>query len=256
MNPQIRAIAHYTALEGRRTRVLIIAVIGIAAIIAASVFVRELAVAEGGRFQTGFYAPMARLCAVFMIAVHVLGSVLRELEDKGLELLLASDLPRSHYVLGKWLGFSITAASVALIVTLPLLALHPWQAVLVWGLSLLLELLMMVTLAQFCIVTFTHLLPAAGFLAAFYLFARNLTAIRLMAEHPIAAPDALSQQLMVSLIDALAFVTPALDRWTQTAWLVSGSADWPALANTAVQAAIYVLMLLAATLFDLYRRNF
>lgn len=256
MNPQIRAIAHYTALEGRRTRVLIIAVIAVAAILASGFFVRELAVTEGARFQTGFYAPMARLCAVFMIAVHVLGSVLRELDDKGLELLLASDLPRSHYVIGKWLGFSMTAASVTLIVTPPLLILHPWQAVLSWGLSLLLELLMMVTLAQFCIVTFTHLLPAAGFLAAFYLFARNLSAIRLMADNPITAPDALSQQLMGSLIDALAFVTPTLDRWTQTAWLVTGSADWQALVNIATQASIYVLLLLAATLFDLYRRNF
>ena len=72
----------------------------------ASFFVEQIAITESARFQTGFYAAAARFAAVFIVALHVLASVAREFDDKGLDMLLALDLPRSHYVLGKLAGFS------------------------------------------------------------------------------------------------------------------------------------------------------
>ena len=74
-------------------------------LLGASLFIRELAVTESARFQTGFYAAAARLCAVFITSLYVLASITREFNDKGLEVLLALDLPRSHYICGKLAGF-------------------------------------------------------------------------------------------------------------------------------------------------------
>lgn len=60
---------------------------------------------------------------------------------------------------------------------------------------------------------------------------------------------------MAWLVDALALVMPALDRFTQSAWLVDGAAGWASVALFALQAAVYSSLLVAAAMFDFYRRN-
>jgi hypothetical protein len=57
------------------------------------------------------------------------------------------------------------------------------------------------------------------------------------------------------VIAVLALVLPALDRFTQSAWLVDGAAGWSAIGTCAVLAAIYTALLIAAAMFDFYRRN-
>ncbi len=252
----ITTIGRYTALEALRTRVPATTLLTLCVLLGASLFVRELAVTESARFQTGFYAAAARLCAVFIAGLYVLASISREFNDKGLEVLLALDLPRSHYIWGKLCGFVLTAAGIAILLSLPLWLLSPAAAVLLWTASLAIELAIVVALALFCIVTFSQLLPAAGFVAAFYLLARSITAMRLMSAHPVAGEETLSHQFTSALVDGLAFLLPALDGWTQTAWLVDGPSGGAALVATlAIQGAIYVTLLTAAALFDFYRRS-
>jgi len=58
------------------------------------------------------------------------------------------------------------------------------------------------------------------------------------------------------LVDALALVMPALDRWPQTAWLIDAPASWLSLAMLSMQAALYVALLAGAAMVDFQRRNF
>jgi hypothetical protein len=103
--------------------------------------------------------------------------------------------------------------------------------------------------------TFTQLMPAASFVAGFYLLARALSAIRLISDTSVVGYNVLSRQVMGWLVDALALVLPALDRFSQSAWLVDGAPGWAAVGACAVQAALYTALLIAATMFDFYRRN-
>jgi ABC-type transport system involved in multi-copper enzyme maturation permease subunit len=256
MNSGIATIARYTLLEALRTRLPALVLLTILALFAASLFIETLAVTEGARFQTGFYAAAVRLAAVFIAGLYVLTSIAREFNDKVLDMLLALDLPRSHYVLGKLAGFLAIAALLAAATALPLTWLCTPQAAFAWAASLALELAIMVALALFCVLTFNQLTPAASFLIAFYALARSLTALRLMSENPITGAGTLSHQAMQAVIEGLALVMPALDAWTQTAWLVDEPAAWPALARLAAQSALYVTLLAAAALFDFYRKNF
>ena len=173
----------------------------------------------------------------------------------GLRFTLSFDLRRSHYILGRLCGYTLIAALFALIATLPQLLLAPPLAALQWGLSLALELAIMTALSVFCIVTFTQLMPAASFVFGFYLLARALTSIRLMSDTPIIGGDTLSHRVISLVMDALALLLPALDRFAASAWLVDSAASWPVLGANAVQASLYVLLLGAAAMFDFYRRN-
>lgn len=255
MNPGIITIARYTLLEALRTRLPVLVLLALLALLAASFFVDAIAVTEGARLQTGFYAAGTRLACVFIVGLYVLVSMTREFNDKGLDLVLALDMPRSHYVLGKLGGFLAIAALVAVAASLPLAWLAAPQAVVQWALSLAFELAIVVALALFCVVTFGQMTPAAAFVLAFYLLARSLTAIRLMSAHPLTDTGMLSHQVIDFLVEALALVTPALDGWTQTAWLVNHEAAWGELALLTGQSALYVTLLAAATVFDFYRKN-
>jgi ABC-type transport system involved in multi-copper enzyme maturation permease subunit len=256
MTNRIGTIARYTVLEALRTKLPILTAVVVAALLAASFFVREIAITESARFQTAFYAATIRFATVFLAALHVISSVSREFQDKGLDMALALDLPRGHYLLGKLAGFSAVAAALALAVGIPLLALAGWEPVAQWTLSLAAELAVVVALSLFCVITFNQLMPAASFVVAFYLFARALQAIRLIGGNPIAGADTLSHQVMTWLVEALAFVVPALDLWTRTEWLVDGPAHWAALGGILAQAIVFVAVVSAAAVFDFYRKNF
>lgn len=256
MNSGIITIARYTLLEALRTRLPVLVCLTLLALLAASFFVETIAVTEGARLQAGFYAAGMRLASVFIAGLYVLTSVTREFNDKGLDILLALDLPRSHYILGKLAGFLAIAVLIAAVACLPLAWLAAPQAVLQWTASLAFELAIVVALALFCVITFNQLTPAASFVLAFYLLARSLTAIRLMSAHPLTDAGTLSHQAINFLVEALALVMPAFDAWTQTAWLVNQQAPWAVLAQLTWQSALYVTLLAAATMFDFYRKNF
>jgi ABC-type transport system involved in multi-copper enzyme maturation permease subunit len=256
MNSRIMTIAGYTLLEALRTRLPVLVALILLVLLAASFFVETIAITEGARLQIGFYAASIRLAAVFVAGLYVLTSVTREFNDKGLDVLLALDLPRSHYVLGKLAGFLAIAALIAVAASVPLAWLATPQAVLQWTVSLVFELSIVVALALFCVVTFSQLTPAASFVLAFYLLARTLTAIRLMSAEPITGADTVSHQVISAVVELLALVMPALDAWTQTAWLVNEHAAWPVIVGLAWQSALYVVLLAAAAMFDFYRKNF
>ncbi len=254
-NRQIATIARYTLLEALRIRLPWLFVVVLALILCAGYFIQQLAITESARLQIGFSAAAARIAAVFMLSLHILTSMVREFNDKGLELTLSFDLRRSHYVLGRLCGFTLIALGVALLATLPQLLLASPHDALLWGISLALELVIVAALSLFCIVTFTQLMPAASFVLGFYLLARALSAIRLMSDTPIIGADSASHRVISLLIDALALVLPALDRFTQSVWLADGTASWPALGANAAQAVIYTVLLAAAAMFDFSRRN-
>ncbi|OGA25644.1 MAG: hypothetical protein A3I02_09510 [Betaproteobacteria bacterium RIFCSPLOWO2_02_FULL_67_26] len=256
MDSRIATIARYTLLEAVRTRLPALLLVTLLALLAASFFIEAISVAEGARLQAGFYAASMRLACVFIAGLYVLVSVTREFDDKGLDVLLALDLPRSHLVLGKLAGFLAIGALIAVAAALPLALLAAPQAMLQWAASLALELAVIVALALFCIITFNQLTPAASFLLGFYLLARSLTAIRLMSANPVSGGEELSHQVIHFLVETLALVMPSFDAWTQTAWLVNEPASWSALSQLAGLSALYVALLAAATMFDLYRKNF
>jgi ABC-type transport system involved in multi-copper enzyme maturation permease subunit len=253
---QIRAIACYTLLEALRTRLPLLLAVALTLLLALGFFVSELAVIESQRLRLSFYAAGARCAAVFIVSVHVLGSITREFNDKGIDALLALDLPRSHYILGKLGGFLAIAAAVAAITCVPLAVQAAPAAVLQWGMALLLELAVVAAFSLFCVIAFGQFIPAAALLLAFYLLARSLTAIQLISAHPLSGADTLSHTVGRWMVDSLALVMPALDRWPQTAWLIDAPAPWPSFAALLAQAALYVVLLATAAMVDFQRRNF
>jgi len=253
---QILAISHYTLLEARRTRLLLLLVAALGGVFALAVFVSELAVAEGLRMQTTFYAAGARMAAVFIVAAHVIGSMTREFNDKGIDVLLALDLPRAHYILGRLAGFLAMGVAAGVVASLPLLGMTLPAAAVQWCVALVLELSVVIAFSLFCVMAFGQFIPAAAAVLAFYLLARSLAAIRLMSATPLSGADTLAHQAGGWVIEGLSLIVPALDRWPQTAWLIDAPALWSDIFMRVFEAVLYTALLAGAAMVDFHRRNF
>ena len=255
MHAQVFTIARFTLLEAIRTRLPLVVVAVFALIWASSYFVNQISITESARLQSSFFAAAARLASVFVLALYITSSLAREFNEKGLELALALDLPRSTYLIGKLAGFIAVGMMLALVAALPLTAFVPLPVAATWAMSLGLELAIVCAASLFCIVTFNQILASVTLVAGFYLLARSITAMRLMAESPILGALSDARPFLNFGVEALAYLVPPLDRFSATEWIAARAVEGDVIGPILLQSAVYVALLLGATLIDFYRRE-
>jgi ABC-type transport system involved in multi-copper enzyme maturation permease subunit len=251
----IGPIARATLLEAARSRMLWIVGILILLALGLAGFIQQVAIIEAPQIQASVLAAILRAAAAFLTAAFVAMSVVREYNDKVFELMLAQPWPRGVYLAGKFVGFSTAAVALALIVSLPLLPFTPVERLGAWTLSLACELIIVAAMSLFCVITLTHIVPALATVLGFYLLARSIAAIQVIAAGSEAS-GGWANRVADGLIGAIALVLPRFDLMTRSDWLVAAAPTVPALAAIVGQAGVYALLLLAAAQFDLQRQNF
>ena len=256
MHKPYTTIAIYTFLEAIRDRLFFLMVIGLICVFGLTEFAGELAITESSHVQGAILAAGLRLFAVFTIGLFVTTSMVREFNDKIFELVLSHPIPRSSYYAGKLTGFAMISVVVACLSALPLILYAPAEQVLIWCVSLICELLIVTTLGLLCLFTFSNITIAFSAVVAFYLLSRSMDAIQLISKSPILESDSISQALINHIIDAIAYLLPDLNLFTQTHWLLYESGDLNSLGVVMGQTVIYIVFLSGAALFDLYRKEF
>lgn len=248
------ALARFTVLEAVRGRLAWFVAGYTVAGWALALFAGELAVTEARGFRSGLLGAWLRSCAVFTTSVFVVTSMVRELQDKGLELALSMPVARGTYCAGRLAGFAGVSLLPALACVPALAWFAPPEQVALWTASLGLELLIVVAMSLLCVLTFPQATWALGAVIGFYALSRTMTALQLMAQGSPAAGTSVSQRIIGAFVDALAFVLPGLDRFTESDWLVYGAGTIADLGFAAMQTLVYVALLWAAAMFDLYRK--
>lgn len=256
MFSKISTIAKFTIVESLRNRLLWLSLLVVAISFGLVEFIGDLAITEHRVTQVAVLAVYLRLSAVVIVTLFVVSSTVRELQDKTLEMILAMPIHRSSYYLGKLTGFILVAVIIALIFSsMMLLYAQPFQ-VTIWGLSLLLELVLVVALGLVMLFTFNQIPAALTGVFVFYAGARMATSIYLMSKYPIISHTTISQQFMDGFVEILTWLLPDLHRFTQTEWLAYNTGDWGLLLPIMSQTSIYLVLLSAVALFDFYRKNF
>ncbi len=199
-------------------------------------------------------APL-RFAAVFIVAVFVITSMVRELSDKVTELLLSLPAPRSAYFFGKFAGYAMLASILALLSALPLVPFADPRGLVLWTVSLICELLIVTAMSLFCVVSFTQVVPAFAAVAGFYLLSRSMAAMQIIAGAPLQDPT-LTDRVVNAVVDLIALLLPALDGMTQTTWLLGTAPGVSTLGSLVGQTTVYLVLICSAALFDLYRKNF
>ena len=247
-------LARLVLVEARRGGLPWLAAGSLALALLLAMFLSQVALIETRSLQLAVAAALLRACAVFLVAVQVSASVMREVNDKGLELMLSLPLARASHYLGRLAGFSIMAAILALVFALPLLAwAHP-GAVALWAVSLALEGALVAAAALFFAMTLTQPVPAIAATAALYLLARSMAAIQAIAAGPLVDPSFANQAARFA-VEAVALLLPRLDAVTRTEWLLYAAPDAAAFLAAMGALVVYAALLAVAGLFDFHRRN-
>src|SRR5687767_1733572 len=250
----ITTIARYVLAEAWRSGLPWLAAGCVVAALGLSGFLSQVAITEVAALQAAFSAALLRGCAVFLIAAHVVASVVREANDKGLELALALPISRASWYLGKLTGFACLGAVLAALFAV---ALAPWAApvnLTAWWLALALETTLVAAAALFFASALSQTVAAIAATAGLYLLARAISAVQAIASGPLAG-DSFADQAGRWLVDALALLLPRLDGVARGDWLLYGAPPAAELAPALAGLVLYVVLLTAAGLFDISRRN-
>lgn len=250
-----QALVRHTVLEAWRTRLPLTLACTLVALLAVTVFVRALALIEEQRIAAIVYAALARPAALALVAFGVVASLMRERDDRGLQLVFAAAVPRTLWLTARYLGFAVTAAAIALAAGLPLALFAAPVATLAWSISLALEAALVAALALFAAIALRQIPSALAFVAGFYILGRTLGSLQwLAAPLPAHAGSPLDAAAAVGLA-LLVALAPPLDLWTRTAWLAGTAPGAPELGLIAAQAGIYVTLLVAAAAADFRVRS-
>jgi ABC-type transport system involved in multi-copper enzyme maturation permease subunit len=248
-------VARYTVVEALRSGLPWLAAAAVLGVLGLCGFLSRVAITEAAGLQTAAAGALLRACAVFLIAAHVVASVAREANDKGLELALALPVSRSAYYTGKLLGFAVAGVVLAVVFALPLLIWAKPADLAAWWLSLATEMALVAAAALFFASATTQTLAALAATAGLYLLGRSMSAIQAIAGAAQHTEDSMSALAARWFVDALALLLPRLDAATRSDWLLYGAPPAAELAPALTGLALYILLLAAAGLFDFSRRN-
>jgi len=219
-------------------------------------FVGALAITEHDVIQATMLASLLRIAAVFVLVLFVVASVLREQQDGSLEALLSLPMHRSAYVLGKALACGVIALVMAAVCALALLLYAQPLHALAWGLSLACELFLASSFALLLAFSFRQTVAAVAAFTVTYLLARAMGALQLMMEQPVFSAADWSAIVIRYFLQGLAWVLPALHRFTDAGWMAEHGPELADLLYVAGQTLVYLPLLLAAAAADLHRREF
>ena len=247
-------LARSVLLEARRGGLpwLALAAIVLAFVLAA--FLSQVALTESLALQAALMAALLRACAVFLLASQVVSGTLREIEDKGLELMLSLPLSRTTHYLGRLAGYALCGVALALVFSAALLFWVPPLPAALWGLSLAFEVALIAAAALFFAMTLPNLVAAIGATAGLYLLARAMPAIQALAGVPLD-DQSWAGWLARRAVDAIAFLLPRVHAATRTEWLVYEVPSPGAYAAALGGLALYTVVLTAAGLYDFHRRS-
>ncbi len=252
---QIFTLAALVTTEALRTRFFAIILVLLLIGFGLTLFLEQVTLIETVAYQSSLLAAFLRLSAVYVVSLFVIASMVHEFHDHSIYLWLSLPMQRSHYFLGKFSGFAIVACMTAILFGAALLGEIPYQQVGLWTLSLFCELLIITALSLLCVLTFPQTVQAFSVVLGFYILARSISAMQLMAQGPLSASQSYVDQLINLLIKLLAMLLPNLERFTQSEWLVYHTGYLDNVLEIVVQTIIYVMLLIGMSLFDLYRKN-
>ncbi len=248
----ILAIARNTCIEAFKNRMVFFYFLLAAVAVGLVEFVGQLTLLEHKQAQISLLAFMLRLLAVFFSLLMAVFSVTRDQQDKTLALMLALPMPRAHYFGGKALGFCVLGGGLVGI-NAGLLALYaPIVPLGYWSLSLLLELAIIIVFSLWMSLTFQNPLPAIVLSLLFYLLARNLGALQLIAAYADQNPGLQVDTLLHVFFIGLSWLLPPLHLFTQSEWLLDASSI--EFMRLLPQAILCIGLLSTAALVDLYRK--
>ena len=246
----------YVLSAAVRDRLIIslLVIIGLGA--ALSVFLGTAAYVEKYQFVLVFAAGGLRILSVLGIVLFCVFFMRRSFDNKDVDYLLSRPISRVSFIVSHAAAFSLIAVMLALASSIAVFMTAPitfGAGHVLWGISLMFELIIMVNAALF----FSMVLPSAS-TSAMVVFGMYVLSRTIGILLGIVSSGLASAPMMKGLAATMKFISliiPRLDLMAQTSWLLYGTGNIGLLFICA-QGLIFSALLITAALVDLVRRQF
>ncbi|MEM7465340.1 MAG: hypothetical protein AAF387_00480 [Pseudomonadota bacterium] len=247
-------IFRFTAIEVMRTRIWLFGLIVVAIVYAIGQFASSLAITESLEYRIVTYVTLIRLSAVFIVALFVASSVIRDFDDGVFDFVVSRSVSRASWYGAKLAAFSVIVVIFAAICLLPLFhfgATHIW----LWWYGFAAELVIVAAASLACAVTLRFTTVAVSAVIAFYVLGRVISAMVLMSERAASEIAQPVNKIIAQFVQNLAYLLPDLSRFASVKPLIDSHSATMDLSYVAIQMLVYCAFLSCIGMFDLHRRN-
>ena len=221
-----------------------------------SVFFGSAAVIEKDEFTVVFAAGGLRILSVMGLVLFVIFFIRRSFDSKDIDFLLSRPIGRIPLIFSYFLAFTVLCVLMSAAVVLVIYAVSPHiysYAYILWGVSILVESIIMISAALFFSMYISSASNAAMVTMGFYVLGRMMgQLIGIIDSSLIDGSGALAMALQV-----VSVVTPRLDLLGQSSWLVYGLDGTDiGLFTVIIQGVVFCSLVLGAACYDFSKRAF
>lgn len=249
----------YVLLTAIRDRLFAGLLVGIIFATYISSAMGSTAMLEPQQMTIAFAAAASRIIVMVGIIVFIAFHIRNAFDSREIDLLLSRPISRSTLVLSYWCGFVVVATLLCLpaMGVIALLGILDAKGYALWCLSLVIESWLVVSLALFAAVTLKSGVVTVLTGLGFYTLSRMMG----FFVATTARPGSLFENEILSLaarwtMKVISMVIPRIDFFTKGSWLVYGYETLEALWLFLIQGAVFIPLLVAATIIDFSRKQF
>lgn len=221
-----------------------------------AVFFGSAAVIEKDQFTIVFTAAGLRILSILGLVLFVIFFIRRSFESKDIDFLLSRPVGRISLILSYFIAFSLLCIVMSIAVFGVVCAVAPHlfgMAHIVWGASIMVESIIMVSVALFFSMYISSASNAAMVTMGFYVLGRMMGQLIGIVDSSMVD----SYGGLAMMLQLVSVVTPRFDLLGQSSWLIYGLADGDVgIIQIISQGVVFCSLVLGAACFDFSKRSF
>ncbi len=224
--------------------------------VALSLFIGDAAIVERAQFALVYTAGGLRVLVVVAMVLFTAFYIQRSFAQRDVEYLLSRPLSRVQFLLSHAVALAIVSVVLAIVAGGAVATVAGFQnaaPLALWTLSLFCEVMMMGFVALFFGMVLTSATTSTLAALGFYVLARMTGQILgIVNENGVTWGG----WLLEPLTKLISILIPRFDLMTQSSWLVYGPQGAEGVLFLVAQTGVFSLLVLAAAVVDLVRRQF
>ncbi len=249
-------LVRYILTAAVRDRLFISFILFLCVAVSISFFLGSAAVNETQQFSIVFAASGLRIATILSLILFVVFYLRRSFDSRDVEYLLSRPISRLQFLISHFAAFFILSIFAAALVLVTIMAVSLGNidvSQLIWASSILVECVVMTTMAMFFAMVLTSAVSAILITMGFYVLARLIGQI-----HGIIENRDMGEvfSFLEKVMSGVSIFVPRLDLLGQSSWLIYGFENTINLSAIIIQCFIFCGLILVATYIDLSRRQF
>ena len=248
----------YVLLTATRDRLFLGLLVGIMLAAYISSVLGSTAMLETAQMTLSFTAASARVIIMVGIVVFIGFHMRNAFDAREIDVLLSRPISRTTLVLSYWIGFAAVATCLVLptIALVALLGSLNHTGFLLWSISLLFESWLVVSIALFAALTIKSGVGTVLSSLAIYTLSRMMGFFLATTSTAAVFKNENVNFVTQWMMKIIALIVPRLDFYAKSNWLIYGAKSYEDLTLFVLQSAVFIPLLIAASVMDFKRKQF